>query len=470
MEKSESGRQHFKAKKYDGLSQGGPSSQEDAIMRDHSLVCGPSTRLSLPNEIVDIIATHLLDANDILSSGKVSKTFVASMNKALYSYPRIGRGNTDLLTLAQFTRTITCNPGLASLIHTLELGDLEPDVSMGKRRSMRLKAILRDEGQMLRQAGKRKSVVSLLRDRSSKPALLDDFYALLVSHLSNLQSLTLHIYVQRGRDHFSHTTRIQSLDQLDPSLFKTLEKFSIFTLWQDGVVHYEAAPKCPKFVESLLKVESLRKFSTGHSLPVQLPTTNITTFDKGTVENHWPWISVGGRSRFFFTGGAKIDTVMWNSHCLPALFTVDLPETVRTLILYESKSGNWSYNKNYDVLLGRIETLHLHCNIITYTDEPGPPGNWEFVKPAEGWLVLISPTIKTLRVFELEKFKNPERFRSQLSKVQSGHHRFPQLGPIQFQATIEGEKAGMERLVEQEFECIKEACGAVPIEFSVVYR
>lgn len=68
----------------------------------------------------------------------------------------------------------------------------------------------------------------------------------------------------------------------------------------------------------------------------------------------------------------------------------------------------------------------------------GPPGNWEFVKPAEGWLVLLSPTIKTLRVFGLEKLKDPEKFRSQLSKIQSRHHWFPKLGPIQFQATIEG--------------------------------
>lgn len=80
--------------------------------------------LSLPNEIVDQIASHLIETRDIASMVQVSKTFVASMNKALYSSsshiePFINSNN---LRLLKFTRTILGSPELADMVTSITLG------------------------------------------------------------------------------------------------------------------------------------------------------------------------------------------------------------------------------------------------------------------------------------------------------------------------------------------------------------
>lgn len=335
---------------------------------------------------------------------------------------------------------------------------------MGKKRSARLNTILRDEGQELRQAGKRKSIVSLLRDRSSKPALLDDFYALILSHFPNLQTLALHVSVQQDR--LVYGARSQSMDQLAPALFKTLENLSIFAFTPLKHGSYATATKCPKFVTSLLKFESLRKYSTDRVFPDKLPTTNITTFDTGTLELIWPWVARRDRSRYFFDGGAKIDTLIWNSRGIGELCT-SFPESVRRLVLCECTNGWWRYEQKYDAFLGGIEDLHLHCKVISHANSTNLGPHGYYARPLDGWLVLLSPTIRTLRIFGLENLKNAVVFGSQLFKIRSAYHRYPLIGPIQFQAKISSEEPDFKKVVKQEFEGIKKACGAVPIEFSI---
>lgn len=80
--------------------------------------------LSLPNEIVVQIASYIVDVRDIVSMIRVSKTFVTSMNKALYSSSSRTESfiNDSIIRLFLFTRTILSSPELADTVTSITLG------------------------------------------------------------------------------------------------------------------------------------------------------------------------------------------------------------------------------------------------------------------------------------------------------------------------------------------------------------
>lgn len=329
---------------------------------------------------------------------KVSKTFVASMNKRLYSRPRASQIDTNILTLVQFTRTIISNPGLASLIHTLDLGHLRQEKFISEKRVARLKDLSRDS--TFRHAIKRLPVVYLFRNFESIAALLDDFYANL--QLPNLQKVTLRLWFKFDNEfntlEFNNQiARTQSIDQLSPRHLPNLKDLSVFSM---GFKTGWGSATCPKVVTSPLRIPYLQAYSTDHLISKYLPLTEITTLDTNQADRG-RYLNPLYSSRSFFHGADKVKTLMLDSDFLRYLYQLR-PEQVTQLVLYEPEFMDVWYELKAEPFLKQLESLHLHGNIIDNADTPltyshtlnGP-------RHPDSWIKLLGASLRTLCIFDM---------------------------------------------------------------------
>ncbi|QDS77822.1 hypothetical protein FKW77_006040 [Venturia effusa] len=429
---------------------------------------GAAIVLSLPNEIVDSIAASMSRTNDIAMMTRVSKTFLASMSKKLYSSSHIAKINNDLMTLALFTRTISTNTVLASQIRDMELGSNERQSFVSKNRAAKFREISRDS--TFRHALKRISVTHLFRDFGTTAALFDDFSAILISSLSHLQNLTLYLRTKHGDKDGNmigdQTVRTQSLDQLVSKQLSGLKTLSVFSTDQCVAV--------PKFVSSLLQITGLQLYSTNYVIPEYLPTTNITTLEMRTAR-----LSLNTKHLFsssaFFRGAAKLQTLIIETYYLDDLYR-SRPEQVTKLVVFETPRMFCEWNElKANPFLDRLESLHLHCNIISNKARHldlliGHPGSW---------IKLLGTSLKTLCIFGMENFLlgagidpalNSTVFGKELSRIRGAHSRLPFLGPIQFKARIVKDNAMAETAIREGFDEIKTICGNIPVELLIEYR
>lgn len=294
---------------------------------------------------------------------------------------------------------------------------------MSKKRATRLKEISRDSA--FRHAIKRTSVIHLFRDFRSTAALLDNFYTILIAHLPNLQNLNLHLRVEFSHGFYRQVARTQSLDQLSLKLFTVLEKCSVFSI---GADHLSGPFTCPRFVTSLLRIPSLRRFSTDYFIPDKLPPTSITTLDMKRADCR-AYIVNPKLSWNFFHDADKLETLMLDVSSLRDFYHTR-PTRPMHLVVYESNPRPRCFQLTDEPFLEKLKSLHLHRNIIL--NAGSGPNNDSYPKHPDSWIKLLRDSVRTLCIFGMEEeFLSPTyipgtnaaTFRTQLSKISGAYSR-----------------------------------------------
>lgn len=256
---------------------------------------GQSKILDFPNEVLDGITAYL-QQSDLRNMSLARKGFIASANLALYTNPCLRSSIAgDLTRLCAFLSTIREYPDMAKKVKNISFKIQCPkgralstpnEYFYTKKRITGLSdegiLILNDLGQALGMPTFSEETDMMLQD------LRDIFYALVLIACPNIR--TLHMEVEPIRmerldaDENRHvsaeivsTFMDRLLDMAQRPIqnpINCLQKLKTFEI--RSVIHCTGI-QLPRFVDDILQIQTLQKFTTDYFMPIQMPVTCITS-------------------------------------------------------------------------------------------------------------------------------------------------------------------------------------------------